>query len=113
MKRLTTSLAIVAGAGLLATAAQAAPAAPATATHVTYPGAEFAKMAKITLAQAKARALKVRPGKITDTSMEKHPGGSGLRYAFDVLSHGKVWDVSIDANTGAVLLNAPEGKVPD
>ena len=58
-------------------------------------------------------ALKAHPGKVTDEELEKENGGSGLRYSFDI-QHGKViQEVGVDAKTGKVLENAPEGKNPD
>ena len=78
-----------------------------------YTGQEFAKDAKINIEQARAIALKAHPGKITDQELEKEGGGSGLRYSFDI-RHGKVTqEVGVDAKTGAVLENAPEGPNAD
>ena len=78
-----------------------------------YPGAALAHDAKITLPEARATALKAHPGKITAEELEKEKGGSGLRYSFDI-RHGKVTqEVGVDAHTGAVLENAPEGPNPD
>ncbi len=76
-------------------------------------GAEFAPQTRITLVAARAAALKARPGVITDQELEKEAGGSGLRYSFDIKSHGKTFEVGIDAVTGRVLENAPEGPNPD
>ncbi len=40
-------------------------------------------------------------------------GGSGLRYSFDI-RHGKVTqEVGVDAKTGKLLENAPEGPNAD
>ena len=49
-----------------------------------YPGQELAGKAKVTIDQARASALKARPGTITDEELEREKGGSGLRYSFDV-----------------------------
>lgn len=58
-------------------------------------------------------ALKAHPGKITDEELEREKGGSGLRYSFDI-QHGKVkQEVGVDAKTGVLLENAPEGAHPD
>lgn len=80
-----------------------------------FTGEKLAKDAKIQLTQARAIALKAHPGKITDQELEKEKGGSGLRYSFDIKQHGKkgTQEVGIDAMTGAVLENKPEGKNPD
>ena len=71
-------------------------------------GHELATEAKITLAQARLIALQARPGKISDQELEKESGGSGLRYSFDVRSHGKEFEVGVDAMTGKVLENGSE-----
>lgn len=83
----------------------------ASAQKLKHP--ELAHQAKVTLAQARATALKARPGTITDQELEKEKGGSGLRYSFDITSHGKPFEVGVDAVTGAVLENVAEGKNPD
>ncbi len=76
-------------------------------------GAKYLPMAKVTLAMARATALKARPGAITDQELEREKGGSGLRYSFDITSGGKPYEVGIDAKTGAVLENIAEGAHPD
>ncbi|HEV2364146.1 MAG TPA: PepSY domain-containing protein [Caulobacteraceae bacterium] len=101
MKTILTALAVAA----LASGAAAA------SNHLAFTGAR--SQAKISLAQARAAALAARPGKITDQELEKEGGGSGLRYSFDVLSAGKVWEVGIDAKTGKVLENDRESANPD
>jgi uncharacterized membrane protein YkoI len=78
-----------------------------------YTGEEFAKDAKINLPEARAIALKARPGKITDEELEKESGGSGLRYSFDIRNAATTYEVGVDAKTGTVLENAAEGKNPD
>ena len=106
MRTLRFALAI-AMAGLGATGALAAPK--------TSPlkGAQFRAAAKVTLASARVTALKARPGTIIDQELEKEKGGSGLRYSFDITSHGKPFEVGVDARTGAILENVAEGKNPD
>jgi len=85
----------------------------ASARPAALKGGEYAARAKITLASARVAALKARPGTITDQELEKEKGGSGLRYSFDITSHGKAFEVGVDARTGAILENAAEGKNPD
>jgi uncharacterized membrane protein YkoI len=86
----------------------------AIATAAAYPGQQFAKQATITLTQARAIALRAVPnGKIVAEELEKEPGGSGLRYSFDMKSGGKTREIGIDAKTGKILENALEGKNPD
>ncbi len=97
---------IIAGALLGATAAAAA-----TPRH--FAGAELLPQAKITLAKARATAVQAHPGVITDQELEKERGGTGLRYSFDIKSHGKTFEVGVDARTGAVLENDAEGPNPD
>lgn len=114
------TLIIAAGTFALATSFAAVAAEPmakttttATNTTATYKGSEMAPDAKVTMATARTTALKARPGKITDAELEKESGGSGLRYSFDITSHGKPYEVGIDARTGKVLENKAEGKHAD
>ncbi|KIU26014.1 peptidase M4 [Sphingomonas melonis] len=87
--------------------------AVADAAPAKFKGSQFASQAKIKLASARQIALKARPGTVTDQELEKEKGGSGLRYSFDITSHGKPYEVGVDARTGAVLENGVEGKNPD
>jgi uncharacterized membrane protein YkoI len=80
---------------------------------LAYTGEKLAKDAKISIAEARAIALKAHPGKITDEELEREAGGSGLRYSFDIKSGGSTQEVGVDAQTGDVLENAEEGKNPD
>jgi uncharacterized membrane protein YkoI len=100
-------------AALLAAAPFAAQAAAPAAAAKPYAGQDLAKSAHVSLEQAQAIALKVRPGKVSDKALEKEPGGSGLRYSFDIVAGGKTYEVGVDAANGKVLENAPEGKNPD
>lgn len=100
-------LMIVVAAGLLAGSAQAA------TKHGHMAGAELMPMAKVSLATARATAQKARPGNITDQELEREAGGSGLRYSFDMVSKGTTYEIGVDAKTGRVLENKPEGKDPD
>jgi uncharacterized membrane protein YkoI len=70
-----------------------------------YTGQELAPRAKVTLTQARTIALKAAPGTITDQELEREPGGSGLRYSFDVKRGAQTFEVGVDAKTGAVLEN--------
>ena len=76
-------------------------------------GARYLKDARVSLAQARAIALKTVHGKIVAEELEKEHGGSGLRYSFDVKAGGKVHEVGVDARTGQVLENSIEGENPD
>ena len=85
----------------------------AAVNTLAYTGQKFAGEAKISIEQARAIALKAHPGKITDEELEQEKGGSGLRYSFDI-QHGKfTQEVGVDAKTGKVLENAPEGPNAD
>ncbi len=80
---------------------------------VAFAGQKYAKDAKITLAEARATALKAQPGTITDQELEREAGGSGLRYSFDIKSASATHEVGVDAKTGKILENSVEGKNPD
>ncbi len=85
----------------------------AAANALAYTGQQFAGQAKISLEAARAIALKAHPGEITDVELEPEKGGSGLRYSFDI-RHGKATqEVGVDAGSGKVLENAPEGPDAD
>ena len=66
-------------------------------------GAVYLAHAKISPATARATVLAREPGTITDQELEKEPGGSGLRYSFDVTTKTGRHEVGIDAITGKVL----------
>ena len=78
-----------------------------------YTGEKLAKGAKVNMDEARAIALKAQPGTITDEELEKEKGGSGLRYSFNIKSGKVVYEVGVDAQTGAVLENSKEGPHPD
>ena len=79
-----------------------------------YTGQILAGQAKISMEQARTIALKTYPGIITDEELEKEDGGSGLRYSFDIKhAHAKNQEVGVDAMSGKVLENDPEGHNPD
>jgi uncharacterized membrane protein YkoI len=80
---------------------------------LTYTGEELANDAKITLADARAIALKAFPGKITEEELEKEKGGSGLRYSFDIEKGRVIHEVGVDAKTGRVIENSAEGSRAD
>ena len=100
---------IAAGAITTASIALAAP----SASDSTFKGHRLAGMAKVSLDEARASALKAKPGVITDQELERERGGSGLRYSFDIKSGGHTFEVGVDAKTGRVLENKVEGKNPD
>ncbi len=87
----------------------AAASAPALAQHFT--GSELAKSATVTLAQARASALRAVPGKIVAQELEREQ--NDLRYSFDIRAGKKTYEVGVDAKTGKVIENALEGNNPD
>ncbi|HEV7179589.1 MAG TPA: PepSY domain-containing protein [Candidatus Baltobacteraceae bacterium] len=91
----TTVLAAIFAAGAL-TVASAATAMPLT-------GAQLSAHARVTLKQARAKALGREHGRIVAQELEREGGGSGLRYSFDVKVGNVVHEVGIDAVTGAVV----------
>ncbi|WP_296714478.1 PepSY domain-containing protein [Rhodoblastus sp.] len=78
-----------------------------------FTGQNLAGEAKVSIEEARAIALKAHPGKITDEELERERGGSGLRYSFDIRRGAVTQEVGVDARTGKVLENAPEGPHPD
>jgi uncharacterized membrane protein YkoI len=96
--------------GLLSVVAMSGTAA---AAPPNLKGHQYAAQAKVSLATARQTALRARPGTITDQELEREKGGSGLRYSFDITSHGKPYEVGIDARSGVILENVAEGKNPD
>ena len=98
---------IIACVGLIAVSASAA------SLPAKFKGRELGGQAKVTLVQARAIALKARPGRISDQELEKEGGGSGLRYSFDIVSHGKTIEVGVDAKTGKVLENGAESAAKE
>ena len=115
MSRYTRSLlaaAVLITAGVAAYAGEPATAGQQT-TGKPFTGHQLAKNAKVSLADARAIALKARPGTITDEELEKEKGGSGLRYSFDIEHEKRKFEVGVDAMTGRVLENKLEGPNPD
>jgi uncharacterized membrane protein YkoI len=78
-----------------------------------YNGEALAKHAKVTIAEARVIALKAHPGKIADEELENEPGGTGMRYSFDIRVGKVTQEVGVDAQTGVVLENKAEGPNPD
>jgi len=98
---------------LVALVAASCISALAGSAALAYTGQSLEARATIKMDRALAIASKARPGTVTDRELEREKGGSGLRYSFDIVSQGKTYEVGIDAMTGKVLENAPEGKNPD
>lgn len=62
--------------------------------------------ARISMADARAIALKTMPGKIAKEELEKERGGSGLRYSFDIVAKGVTHEIGVDAKDGKILENS-------
>lgn len=88
-------------------------AAGASMTAHAASAAKLQAEAKIDLPHARAIALKAYPGRIVKEELEREPGGSGLRYSFDITATGATHEVGVDAKTGKVLENSVEGADND
>jgi uncharacterized membrane protein YkoI len=64
---------------------------------------------KISMAHARAIALKTAPGKVISSEYEKE--GAGWRYSFDIQQRGHVQEIGVDGKTGKIVENKSEGKV--
>ena len=84
-----------------------------TVPAMAYTGQELSKQAKVSIAEARAIALKAHPGKITDEELEKVKGGTGLRYSFDIKRGGVTQRLGWTPRPGKVLENKKEGPHPD
>ncbi len=112
MKYVLSAISAASMAGM-AVAASGGTAHQHPASQHRYVGQELAPLAHVTMAQARVIALRAHPGTLTDAELEREAGGSGLRYSFDIRSHGKTFEVGVDAANGAVLENKTEGPHPD
>lgn len=74
---------------------------PALALMVAGPPVAAAKQAGITLARARAIALKAAPGKIEKQERERE--GAGERYSFDIRQGGKIHEIGVDVRTGRIV----------
>jgi uncharacterized membrane protein YkoI len=77
-----------------------------------FTGQQFAKDAKVGIAEARTTAVTARPGKIVD-ELEKEPGGGGPRNSFDIRAVKDTYEVGVDAQSGAVLESRLDGPNPD
>jgi hypothetical protein len=95
---------------ILTTVASATLFVAALGTVRAYDGARYYKEAKLTMGQARARAMKLAPGTIKDAELEKEAGGSGLRYSFDIQTPKGLREIGVDAVTGKLLENSAESR---
>jgi uncharacterized membrane protein YkoI len=60
----------------------------------------------ISLEEAKAKALVVRPGRIKEVELARRKYDQGWDYEGEIIdANGREWEVDIDAKTGEVLKN--------
>ena len=69
--------------------------------------AAHAPAARLTMAQARAIALKAAPGKVVDAEYEKEAGS--WRYSFDIRQGKRIHEIGVNANTGKIVENKFEG----
>ncbi|MEO7564640.1 MAG: PepSY domain-containing protein [Sphingomicrobium sp.] len=70
-------------------------------------GALASPHAKLSMALARAIALKAAPGKIVDSEYEKEAGA--WRYSFDIRQGNRIHEIGVNANTGKIVENKFEG----
>ena len=90
-------------AGLAALGAVAGPAVARPAAHATHAAKP---VAKLTMKQAEAIALREAPGKVVERDYEKEDGT--WRYSFDIRQGRRIHEVGVDANTGKIVESAFE-----
>ena len=66
-------------------------------------------VAKISMAKAKAIALRAAPGRVTKSEYEKE--GGGWRYSFDIQQKGHIQEIGVNAINGKIVENKSEGKI--
>lgn len=93
---------IIAMAGLATTASVAATSASAASLARKVPAA------KLSMAQARATALRVAPGKVIKSEYEKE--GGAWRYSFDIRQKNHIQEIGVNAMTGKIVENKSEGK---
>jgi uncharacterized membrane protein YkoI len=88
---------------MLGGVAQAKPPVHPTASHA----ASHAPKARVTMAQARATALRAAPGKVISSEYENE--GGGWRYSFDIQQRNNVQEIGIDGQSGKIVENKSEG----
>ena len=78
-----------------------AAAAAAAVALVTTPAVSRPPHARITMAQARAIALRRAPGEITDSEYEKEAGA--WRYSFDIRQGKRIHEIGVSAMTGKIV----------
>ena len=64
--------------------------------------------ARVTMAQARAIALRAAPGRVISAEYENE---GGWRYSFDIQQRGHVQEIGVDGQTGRIVENKSEGRV--
>ena len=108
--RFATLVAFAIATSAVAAGAQQATKHPTTTHHAKVETqAQLEKEAKLTMAQARALAIKTVPGAKIETGEIEREGGK-LIYSFDMKTQGKtgIDEVNIDAMTGTVIGNQHE-----
>jgi uncharacterized membrane protein YkoI len=80
----------------------------ASLVGVSAASAATAPKPRISMATARAMALKLAPGKIISSEYEKE--GGIWRYSFDIQQKDHVQEIGIDGRTGKIVENKSEGK---
>lgn len=65
------------------------------------PQLAVARPAGVSMAQARAIALKAAPGRIEKAERERE--GEGLRYSFDIRQGKKIHEIGVDVATGRIV----------
>ncbi len=71
------------------------------ASAATIPQLVQARPASVTMAQARAIALKAAPGRIEKAERERE--GGGLRYSFDIRQGNRIHEIGVDVVTGRIV----------
>ena len=79
-----------------------------TAARTAHPHASHAPHARLTMAQARAIALRAAPGKVISSEYENE--GGGWRYSFDIQQHNNVQEIGVNPLTGKIIENKSEGR---
>lgn len=74
---------------------------PLAALVLIVPQASQAKSAGVTMAQARAIALRTAPGRIEKAERERE--GGGMRYSFDIRQGNRIHEIGVDVVTGRIV----------
>lgn len=74
---------------------------PLATAVLALPQAGQAKPTGVTMAQARAIALRTAPGQIEKAERERE--GGGLRYSFDIRQGSRIHEIGVDVATGRIV----------